>query len=215
METDALPPKYTKYDWLRTSGHNARIDTGVSGDDETLQIKCTLMPVVLVDSNISVFGNYKSYSDHYCWRCMTTGTSSSDYYRMYMVTAGNNSPNGGTYGIYTTGTTNHVGDKMVIDMSYGECTLTGRTVFTRTIPYAQKTANPTNIALGSLHPTNVTNSNATQFRIYNFKLWSHGKLVRNYIPCVRKSDNKAGFYDSVNHTFNPSIGSVDFVAGND
>ena len=83
--SEMLPPKYTKYDWLRTSGHNARIDTGVSGDDETLRIKCTLMPVVLVDSNISVFGNYKSYSDHYCWRCMTTGTSSSDYYRMYQL----------------------------------------------------------------------------------------------------------------------------------
>ena len=39
------------------------------------------------------------------------------------------------------------------------------------------------------------------FKIYGFKIWDNGTLVRNYVPCVRVSDNFTGYYDLVNQTF--------------
>ena len=38
-------------------------------------------------------------------------------------------------------------------------------------------------------------------------------LVRNLIPCYRKSDNKTGMYDLVNDTFYTSATETDFTAG--
>mgnify|MGYP007122046486 CR=1 FL=1 len=72
-----------------------------------------------------------------------------------------------------------------------------------------------NICIGSVSTTN-TSGYATKARFYgSFKIFKQNELIRDYYPCVRLSDNTAGFFDVVNRTFNPSIGSVDFIAGND
>ena len=73
-----------------------------------------------------------------------------------------------------------------------------------------------NIYIGKNGPNASNSTTVPSNRFHDYvKIWKQGSLVRNYIPCYRKSDNKAGFYDTVNHTFNPSIGSAEFVAGND
>lgn len=38
--------------------------------------------------------------------------------------------------------------------------------------------------------------------------------VAKFIPCYRKSDNKAGLYDLIGNTFYASNGAMDFIAGN-
>ena len=35
-------------------------------------------------------------------------------------------------------------------------------------------------------------------KIYSFKIYDNDTLVKNYIPCYRKTDNKIGFYDIIN-----------------
>ena len=50
-------------------------------------------------------------------------------------------------------------------------------------------------------------------KVFDFKLYDDGTLVRDLIPCYRNSDNKAGMYDIVNDVFYyPPSG--DLVAGN-
>ena len=49
-------------------------------------------------------------------------------------------------------------------------------------------------------------------RIYSFKIYDNGILVRNYIPALR-SDGIAGLYDVVNDTFTASSGSGNFLYG--
>ena len=47
--------------------------------------------------------------------------------------------------------------------------------------------------------------------IYDCKLYDGGSLVRNFIPCIRKSDNKPGMYDTVSKTFYTNAGTGEFI----
>lgn len=57
--------------------------------------------------------------------------------------------------------------------------------------------------------------NAGGSRIYYFKLFDNGDLVRDYIPCYRKSDSKPGMYDLVSRTFFTNAGTGEFIVGPD
>jgi hypothetical protein len=56
-------------------------------------------------------------------------------------------------------------------------------------------------------------------KLYYFKLYSkaskesQGVLVRDMMPCKRKSDNKVGLLDKVNNVFYVSPNGVEFVGG--
>ena len=52
-------------------------------------------------------------------------------------------------------------------------------------------------------------------RIYYFKLWDNGELVRDMIPCYRISDNVAGLYDLANNVFYTNAGTGVFLRGNE
>jgi hypothetical protein len=42
---------------------------------------------------------------------------------------------------------------------------------------------------------------------------SSGVLVRNFIPCYRKSDNVIGMYDVINDAFYTNSGTGTFIKG--
>lgn len=52
-------------------------------------------------------------------------------------------------------------------------------------------------------------------RIYSFKYYnsSTNALLADYVPCYRKSDNVAGFWDVVSETFKTNSGSGSFTVG--
>lgn len=50
-------------------------------------------------------------------------------------------------------------------------------------------------------------------KLYSFKIYENGILVRNMIPCYRKSDNVAGLYDTLNNVFYTNSGTGDFIKG--
>lgn len=52
-------------------------------------------------------------------------------------------------------------------------------------------------------------------KLYYLRIYVAGKLVRNYIPCYRKSDNAVGIYDTIYKTFSASATSDNFTAGAD
>lgn len=58
-------------------------------------------------------------------------------------------------------------------------------------------------------------STGSYARIYYFKLYTSAGLVRDFIPCYRKSDNVPGMYDLVTSTFFTNAGSGEFTVGND
>ena len=50
-----------------------------------------------------------------------------------------------------------------------------------------------------------------KYKLYNCKLSINNELVRNLIPCYRKSDNEIGLYDLVTKTFYTNEGTGTFV----
>ena len=54
--------------------------------------------------------------------------------------------------------------------------------------------------------------NSLKITICAFKAYSGDSLVNNYIPAMRKSDNKVGVYDIASNEFITSPNGVDFVA---
>ncbi len=59
---------------------------------------------------------------------------------------------------------------------------------------------------------NGTISDAGTTRIYYCKIWNNTTLVRDYIPCRRRSDGVLGLFDKVNYTFVTNSGSGTFKA---
>ena len=59
---------------------------------------------------------------------------------------------------------------------------------------------------------NINNGvNNGVLRIYSAKFWEFDKLVRDFVPCIRKSDNVAGMYDRVTKQFFTSANSDTFT----
>jgi hypothetical protein len=50
-------------------------------------------------------------------------------------------------------------------------------------------------------------------KLYGLQMWHYGNLVRNLIPCYRKSDNIIGLFDTVGMTFYTNIGTGNFTKG--
>lgn len=50
-------------------------------------------------------------------------------------------------------------------------------------------------------------------RVYRFTMYRLDNLVRDFIPCCRKSDNAFGLYDLVNNVFYINQGTGTFIAG--
>ena len=48
-------------------------------------------------------------------------------------------------------------------------------------------------------------------RLYELKMWKDGELVREFIPCYRKSDKEVGLYDLVNSIFYTNAGTGTFL----
>jgi hypothetical protein len=50
-------------------------------------------------------------------------------------------------------------------------------------------------------------------KLYNLKLYQNDIIIRDFIPCYRKSDNVIGLYDLVNQMFYTNAGTGTFLKG--
>lgn len=64
---------------------------------------------------------------------------------------------------------------------------------------------------GDSHTDNFGDN--SELRIYSCIIKENGILLRNYVPCYRKSDNLTGIYDTVNGNFLSCYGSRNFITG--
>lgn len=60
---------------------------------------------------------------------------------------------------------------------------------------------------------NGTKKFSSHMRMYYARILKDGKCVRDYIPCMRKSDGEVGMYDTISKTFFTNAGENKFVAG--
>lgn len=57
-------------------------------------------------------------------------------------------------------------------------------------------------------------SNPAYMKLYYCKIYDNGILVRNFIPVIRKEDDKPGMYDKVSEQFFTNAGTGEFLYGN-
>lgn len=108
-----------------------------------------------------------------------------------------------------------IDDNITINSSNGETTLTTLN------GTSGDTVNNLMIFTCNTSPDTTTNtplidedSGPGSFELYSFNIYRDDQLIREYVPCYRKSDNKTGLYDLVTDTFIES--QVDeFELGND
>jgi hypothetical protein len=51
------------------------------------------------------------------------------------------------------------------------------------------------------------------YKLYTCQFEENGVLMRDFVPCYRKSDHEPGLYDLVNGVFYTNQGSVPFLVG--
>lgn len=50
-------------------------------------------------------------------------------------------------------------------------------------------------------------------KLYNLKITDGTNVIKNFVPCYRKSDNVAGLYDLINNVFYTNQGTGNFIVG--
>lgn len=211
-DPEFIPPAYKKYDYIQTTGTASYFNTGVAGNDNTIQMDFTIMALGKGSYSGGIVGNHDT-EQLKCWRFIQGSASNYNGYCMTL----NNRRAGSSSTASVTAIDSIINKKIKAHMEYGYGYLEYNNV-----KYSITPANDTydtstlNIAIGINGPTKTGSKTAISHRFYgSFKIRKGGKLIRNYFPVVRKYDGKVGFFDTVNGTFNPSIGTAEFKIGVD
>ena len=61
--------------------------------------------------------------------------------------------------------------------------------------------------------SDANNKRFARMKCYSFKMWQDDTMVRDFVPCKRRSDNVYGMYDKVEGKFYASASSVAFTGG--
>lgn len=202
-DTGGLPSEYQQIDYIYAPSQNgAYIDLGIQ-----YAHGCTFeIGWVYTHSNIQIFGATDTAGSH---RCLLTAHCSDSAGNWYYGTYNNQflniayPPNDTTIGklikqkaVYKSGDN----QGYIEDLDTGE-----KTSFT-----IQDYTVPNNLyLLGQNYKGNYRGSGLKQ--ISYFKYWDNNEnLLRDMIPCYRKSDNVIGMYDKVSNTFFTNAGTGTF-----
>lgn len=96
----------------------------------------------------------------------------------------------------------------------GQSNINGTAISTTSIDASQWSDSVGTIRLWSLNSTDSTYENATA-KYYLCQIWEDNVLVRDFVPCYRKSDSEPGMYDLVSKTFYTNQGTGEFLVGPD
>ena len=194
-----LPPMYRRADYLQAQGDRAVIDTGVPGNNDNLTFEFKFN----VDRFIAYRGFFTNYASETAnsWRLSEGGSSGF----IFNVNTKTGSSTAYSYGSFLNKDTEvRLKRSMLVVRSEGS-------QYVKQSNIVAGTTNNTTIYINTSRRAAQTRDDVIKW--YFFRIYDNDTLIRDYIPCVRLTDSKAGFYDLANNTFNPSIGTQDFTAG--
>lgn len=197
---NTIPNEYQRVEYIESTG-TQYIDTGVNAD-----YKLSLKMKMLVCSNAqkhmgAIYKEDNKYTRHHF---QTTPNNNVGYVAYYV------GENNTKYEIKTT-------SEMLIPHLYN------LDVFNKKLQLDSNTPIPitrTNFDTDLNYwlfwrnrNEDLVSTDKGSFRIYYCKMFVEGELVRNFIPCYRKSDNEIGLYDKVNEEFYSNEGTGVFLKG--
>jgi hypothetical protein len=77
----------------------------------------------------------------------------------------------------------------------------------------QNFAAQSNLLLFACNYNDISGYAPLSYKLYSCKIYDNDILVRDFIPCYRKSDKVAGLFDAVNEKFYQNIGAGEFIIG--
>ena len=185
MNIREIPIEYMKVDYIQSDG-NQYIDTNLIGNQNT-KFEISIVPTVLTDVR-HILGSIKNSSEAISFNISTSSNATSrwgsDSIKQSSGLTENNS-----YVISVSEDGYYINNNLWWEPTQSDFTTTG------------------NMYLFG------TNGSTTRFagKIYYCKIWSGNDLVRNLIPCFRKSDNEVGLYDLINNVFYTNKGTGVFT----
>lgn len=188
-----LPDEYQSVLYIESDGTDQYINTGVSPGSysNNLRLELDAEFTVVTDSNRYLLSSAKYNSDSSNRRNIIIGTSPTKFRMLNGANISNASEVG------DVDTNRHV---FIIDQVKSCYTLFNNTNFTSTtgaslvkpiILFAYYTS------ASSGEPISIYSPG----RIYSFRAYNGGAIIRNMVPCYRKSDMEVGMYDTVNGVF--------------
>ena len=195
-----LPSEYQEIAYLQ-SGYGAYIETNYMPPDPNGSTPITIFARVqfLDDKDAKVF-NAGTYASNLL-QFQKLNSSNGRYLRYYNYTS---------YGAGTwTSTEAYVpGSYIRINASIGNCMING---VGHSISNTKYTT--TGNTLRILKNTN-TEETTGLVNLYEFKIFQEGLVIKDFVPCYRKSDHELGLYDIVNGVFYSNAGTGSFSMGN-
>lgn len=191
-----LPSAYQRVEYIESTG-TQYIDSGVVGSN-SITSKSVFEYVELTSNGYILACAYTT--SNRCFQCSTSGTG---YFRLgygsYLEASEELAITDIKYTIETKIENNnynmYINNSLVISLSANQSYSSYQTLY---------------ILSGNIAGTSTSNA---KVKLYSCKIWDNGSLVRNFIPCYRKSDNVIGLYDLVNGVFYTNAGSGTFLKG--
>lgn len=185
-----LPSAYQEVEYIESTG-TQYIDTGITGSERanTPIIDISDIEFTQVSSGDQYQGFGPRSTSHY-------GITSAGKYTL----SGN-----------VNSTTNAVGVRRILEATYEPQTLQLKIGNVETI------TRTVSLVIGAVaNPYSLLGTDEGYYcyaKLYSCKISIQGTIVRDFIPCYRKSDNVIGLYDLVNGVFYTNAGTGTFLKG--
>lgn len=197
-----LPSTYQRVEYLQV--HKARIDTGYKPNNNT-KVVCLFGNIVGTDYG-AIFG-VNDTNEH----GLSVAWESGNFHCRFFS-------GDGSY--VDTQSTHPESNKVLVSIESGrqDFTVNGVTeTLSNTFASQQLIDNMYLFAINNVPGGNVWGTDQ-QTRMYYLRIYESGTIVRNFVPCYRKSDDEPGLYDTVNGEFYPNANPVEgryFTVGSD
>lgn len=197
-QDELLPREYQRVEYIESSG-TQWIDTGVSASiAHKLKWELDAQMLSSLEVNGCFFGS-RSSSTRYYQFCHNAGVNG------WITQSG-----GVTY--KDVGQKNNDRNQFVYDVKNAIFTQNSTSY---TVQQAQSVTDSTTVGLFARKDYGNVLSRQSSVRLWSFKVYENDVVIRDFIPCYRKSDNEIGVYDIVNDLFYTNQGTGEFLKGDD
>ena len=208
---DELPSEYQEVEYIE-SAQTQWIDTGVHPQDiDTMEADITLEQLrQQQERQFFLGGNYDSSST-------TSGVAS--YVYVVVESRMNNQIQlwygtyRGTPSYWTLGERKKI--KTVLKKGLQQMYVDGEIVLNNSTAHEPPVSSRTLPLMAYNYKDNTLANYGWGGRVYSLKLSKEGVMVRDFVPCYRRSDGVAGLYDRITGTFYTNAGTGSFTVGAD
>lgn len=192
-----LPSGYTRLSYIESHG-TEYIDTEFIPNQDT-RIVAIMMQTASLSIDTHMFGGRKNYMEQsFSILATKDGLVRTDYGNQQTAMSGTRTQ-----------------DKFTVDKNKNVTNCSNASGATQTVQTAQTFTSPMSLAIFANHSQNAKDGYVTNIggmRVYSFKIYDNGTLVRNFIPC-KNSSGECGLYDLVGDKFYQNVGTGSFTGG--